>query len=436
MSNGIVNPELQEKTRILLRSALGLLTTFVEEGESIPERIKEVHKIVGPGGWSKDYEPRPESSIFIYRHSKEIEGLPEYSPWLQAMRADPVVSRHLDSLVGTSQGGIRRTAFEYLLHMLVKQVQLWPARFDEDAFDRSYRDMEQFFYHDTVEFRAFAPLQNFSTDADAIDLGGSLRIRKITNQELEDLLDASALGSMIPFGEIPTSFRYAMEMHYETEKIFQEFKVENLKPSPDQECFGKLLTALRLFRSGTVGFNIVQTTPTVDTPALFGGTRGGFEYKRFWGPKYALQGGEIEAFKEFWKNFGKIDLERRTPIGIAISRFNYAYERLGLEDKLIDFMISFEALFFKTGEIGENRHKLAVRVARLLASAYEDRKTIARDLTDFYDKRSKVVHGELATLQGELIEKVERYLRQSIKHFVEQPRTVGHDEILTRLDLE
>ena len=148
-----------------------------------------------------------------------------------------------------------------------------------------------------------------------------------------------------------------------------------------------------------------------------------------------MQSGELDAFKAFWKLLSKLELSQRAPIGIAVSRFNYAYQRFGIEDKLIDYMIAFEALFFKTGERGEHRHKLAVRVARLLATGYENRKAIMREMAEFYDKRSEVVHGEKTTFQGGFIDKVEEYLRKSIKHFVQLPPTKGHDETISQLDL-
>ncbi len=413
-----------------------LLGSFFKRGERIDEEIAEVHKIISPGGWSKDYRPKPRYWLFINRHERDIQAVPEFSAWLEAMRADESITKHLDNIVSTVQGGIRRTAWEYAAHLLVKQFSAEPTsfEFDANAFDRCYLEMERFFFQDVIEFRAFSPLQNFSADVEVIDLGGGLRIRKIVDQELEELLDASALGSTIPFGEIP-NYRYAMEAEYELQKLFRELKVEDLKATPDQEFFGKLVTALRLFKPGTLGFNIVKTIPVADTPGVFGGTRSAWEYKRFWGPKYSLTGGDVEAFKEFWNGFRKVDLGQQAAMGVAIRRFNFAYERLGLEDKLIDLMIGFEALFFKSGEFGENRHKLALRVARLLSEDYETRKRIAKEVAAFYDTRNLVVHGELVTLKPEFITKIEDVLRDSIKYFLGRPRSMDHDEIISRLDL-
>ncbi len=99
-------------------------------------------------------------------------------------------------------------------------------------------------------------------------------------------------------------------------------------------------------------------------------------------------------------------------------------------------MIAFEALFFKRDERGENRHKLAVRTARLLSQDYTDRKGIMKEMMDFYDRRSDVVHGKRISLDSKFIDKIDNYLRQSIKHFVQNSQTLSHDEDIARLDLE
>ena len=437
MKQGIVNDAFHAKTKALVQSAIAVLISCIQKGEEIPLQISETYKVTGPGGWSVEYEDKPDYDIFILHHEKEIEALPEFRLWMEAVSADPVVSRHIGHVVGTRHGMINRSAWEYVSDLVRAHV---PAKsgglaFDPETFERKYRDMEGLFYNDMIGFKLFSPLQNFESDAAVIDFGGGLKIKKITTQELEELLNASKWSPLIPSNEVIT-FRYSMEFTFETEKYFLSIPLSALEEGPEWEILGKLVTALRLFKVGAIGYNMIRETPLIDTPHLFGGTRGGLGYRRYWGPKYSLKVEEVDAFKAFWKQFGNIELGQRAPIGIAISRFNYAYERFGIEDKLIDYMIAFEALFFKESERGEFRHKLAVRVARLLGPDYESRRTISKEMMDFYDKRSAVVHGDSPTFQAGLIEKVEEYLRESIKHFLKQPHTTGHDEVISRLDLD
>ena len=57
-------------------------------------------------------------------------------------------------------------------------------------------------------------------------------------------------------------------------------------------------------------------------------------------------------------------------------------------------------------------------------------------MAGFYDMRNLVVHGEQASLKPEFTDKIENYLRDSIKYFLLLPQATDHDEIISRLDLE
>ena len=438
MNQEPINREFYERNKAFIISAIKLLNSYLRNGEQVPYIIIEKNKIEKDGSWSITHRLQPQYVVLVERHRKELESLPEYRACIKVMRSDPIISKHLDCLIGTWDRRVRRKAWDYLRHFLIKQLEQLSEKFafDPETFDRMYYDFERFIYSDSIELRAFSPLHNFSTDVDEIDLGNGLLIRRITTSELEQLLDEAKWSFQIPYFDIP-NLKYAMELKYKTRKMFGELS-KNKVPSPDvdvNERFNKLITALRLFKSGLVGFNIIKTIPMLDLPLIIGGTSS-LTYKPYRGQTYTLTRGEVREFKSFWNMFVKINLERHTPLNVAIRRFNYAYERNRLEDKLVDYMVAFEALFFKKGEIGEFRHKLAVRVARMLKQDYDDRITIMKQMMKFYDKRSKVVHGVKVNLSDEFINMVEDYLRRSIKLFLERLQTSNHDEIISHLDLD
>lgn len=439
MSRKPINREFYEQTRAFVISALKLLASYLHKGEEVPYAIAEKIKIEKEGSWSTTHIPQPLYFVFVDKHRKELESLPEYKQCIKLMRSDTTMSKHVDCLVGTWDSRILRTPWEYLSYFLTKQLSQFSERFkfDPETFDRMYYDLEQFFYSDSVGLQAFSPLHNFTSDVDEIDLGDGLRIRRIATSELEQLLDEAKHFFQMPYFEVP-SLKYAMELTYKTKKVFETPPVAEI-PSPDvdvNEKFNKLVTALRLFQSGVAGFNLIRTLRMLDIPTMVGGTRSGLTYKRFWGQPYALTGAKVREFKSFWNRFNKIDVEQPAPLSVAIRRFNYAYERDRLEDKLVDYMIAFEGLFFKRGEIGEFRHKLAIRVSRLLKQSYKERGKTTKQMTEFYDKRSAVVHGEKVDLSGEFINTVEDHLRKSIKLFLQRLQTFGHDEIISHLDLD
>ena len=433
MNGHPINKALREKTRALVVSALELLISYLQTGEQVPSTLEETHKLVD-AGWRIGQVNRPLYEFFLHRHRKEIEGMPEYSAFAHSMRSDKKTATQLDTLIGTRDSQIRRTLWDYVVHLLTKQLSEYPGRlsFDTSCFDRMYDDLEQFFCSDTIPLRAFAPLLNFSSDADEIDLGGGAHLRKITSRETEQMLDEGSQFSQLPFFDT-LSTKYAIELTWQAKKIVgrADRKARDMDVG---ERVNKVLTALRLFKQGATGFNIIRTRIVLDLPYEAMATRMGL-HKQFWGPAYTLNETEKGEFVAFWNTIDKLDLEQPAALSVAVRRFNYAYDRHNLEDKLVDFMVAFEALFFKEGESGEFRHKLSTRVARFLNVSYEERKRVAEEMNDFYDKRSSVVHGENVGLKDEFVSKVEDYLRRSIRLFLERLQTLDHNQVIRHLDL-
>ena len=179
----------------------------------------------------------------------------------------------------------------------------------------------------------------------------------------------------------------------------------------------------------------MKTAQTLDVHLLLSMTIGDM-HQNYIAQKYELKEAELDDFKRFWNYYKEINLTGLDYLGVALRRFNYAYERGSLEDKLIDHLVAFEALFFKQGETGEFRHKLSMRVARFLEHEYDKRKVVAEKMVDFYDKRSSIVHGEKVVLKLDDVITVEDYLRRSIRLFLERLQGSDHNSIISRLDLE
>ena len=127
MKQGIVNDAFHVKTRALVQSAIALLISCIQKGEEIPLQISETYRVTGPGGWFMEYEDKPDYDIFILHHEKEIEALPEFRLWMDAVSADPVVSRHIGHVVGTRHGMINRSAWEYVSDLLLAHFPAKPG---------------------------------------------------------------------------------------------------------------------------------------------------------------------------------------------------------------------------------------------------------------------------------------------------------------------
>jgi hypothetical protein len=353
------------------------------------------------------------------------------------MESDAVVSRHVGKLVGTWRGRIRREAWDYLDHILTRLLKSYyeQKEFDRELFQKMYHDLEEFFYNDTIPLVETVPLHNFTGDVDNIDLGDGILIRKITTNEKEHFLDSAKWSSSLPYLHI-IGLRYVIELRNNEKKVFDDDDRRNMERTDSTETIDRLITVLRLFKEGIFGVNAIRGKCDLDIPVLGIGTRSGLSFKYFHGKTYNLSQNEIPEFKNLWQLMYKADLSADKSLHLAIRRFNYAYERDRYEDKLMDYMIAFEALFFKRGEVGEFAHKLASRVSHLLKDNFDDRKDVFNGMKDFYKKRGDVVHGEDTTIDQTFVNNVEEYLRQSIKIFLNRLKTQNHQDIIEHLDLD
>ncbi len=98
-----------------------------------------------------------------------------------------------------------------------------------------------------------------------------------------------------------------------------------------------------------------------------------------------------------WSDLTGGELERRRFLAMALRRFNLAFERQQLDDRIVDLMIAAESLFLNDSgdprERGEQRFRLAIRAAKFV----EYPRYVPRQVFDLmrkaYNIRSEIVHG-------------------------------------------
>lgn len=428
------NKTLYEAAKTFVISGVRFLASSLERGESIPYTIVKKHTFEGEGTLKTDYVRQPMFNLLVFTHMERIQSIPEYIACVRAMHEDPTISKQLDCPIGTWSVRLGMTPWEYLSHLLERQASQLPEKleFNSGIFEKTYSDLESFFFNETIPCKTFSPLFNFDSDVDRLELEDGLHIRKVLRRELEELLDEAESFSRLSVFDL----KYVVEFEYETKKKLGDMQAK--RPQPDVDPWEKplrLLAALRLFKQGNAYITTMKTAQTLDVHLLVSMTIGDM-HQNYIGQKYELKEAELDDFKRFWNYYKEINLTGLDYLGVALRRFNYAYERGSLEDKLIDHLVAFEALFFKQGETGEFRHKLSMRVARFLEHEYDKRKVAAEKMADFYDKRSSIVHGEKVVLKPDDVITVEDYLRRSIRLFLERLQGSDHNSIISHLDLE
>lgn len=364
----------------------------------------------------------------ILRHQQDLEQTPEYIQFDEMMRNDNMLSKNL-GLIGTSRLKAAMFSSSYLFYVLKKLLTEFLLRdsFNEGLFNKLYCDLESFFYSDVLPVKDITPLFNFKMNIDTIQLDEGLAIRKITNDEMRIFFDEVV--------DIGISSWSIGEIEYVIEYKHSLRKVSGLTETGDPygitlATVRKLATILRLFKSGNLGFLFTRPFGILDIPIKPGGTVAGFSLVPVRGEAYNLVTEEISQFLELWNFMSHRDFYI-SPLDLALGRFNSAYEKILPEDKIVDYAISFEALFSGDG-VESVAHKLALRVSRLIEQDVHLRKQVYTAVKGLYNKRNQIVHGHGRTGQASDVKNMESYLRKAIVEYIR--KGLSHTQLIDQID--
>ena len=323
------------------------------------------------------------------------------------------------------------TAF---LEKLLFQKETLVDNFDEQRFNEVYESFETYLYSKTVPYRSFIIIPNLEIETAELTLNNNLKIKPLSESEFEELLNALLSPFSSPTLSLLLPKNLVLERVYEIRKnpevVMNSPTGEQTKET--RKIFDNVITALRLFKKGRVGFNAIFGQNLSDWE------RGGFRISSSptssysFGGTLKLQESEEDDFKNFWNffkgvNFEVIDKNFR----IATGRFNSAYERKDPEDRLIDYVIALTSMFSRKKESGLGRYRLSMRIALLLEKDSEKRKRVRQEILEIYDKRSAIVHGsDVKKFQnfknmGDLVDKAEEYVRRSLKVLLQLDLKLG-----------
>lgn len=430
-------------------SALALLNSKISRPEDVPTTIKEKVEVAESGELSFSQVPEILWHILVIRNEWDLTQTDVRQAAVQALQADPRVAKHLNTLVGTSEVRTRVDTDSCLRAFLIRLLQeQQDLSLQEVVFDRLYKEFEDYFYRDAVGYRFLSPLNNFRVETEKVELSPNFSITKIPREEREQLLSRSrefdlfAQHHMMPFNE------YALELFLEAPKVFGEGPaVPNIETMPSQiarKQFDEACSALRLYKSGAVSHDYIRIVST--SWELHGGTYtlSSIGMRPAIGPQHLLSKEEVAEFLRFWEFFQRVRKKKQKRTDIALRRFNFAYERVRPEDKLIDYLIGFEALLLKGDERQELEYRLALRGSVLLGKTPEERQAVFKELKTAYRERSNIVHGgaikEAVKIGGdkikfnEFVEKVEQRLRAAIKEFLALSETQSESKVIKDLD--
>ena len=431
--------DISVKNEILYDTLLSLTKVVLE---IVSRRIQDNHVVTTENVWEKQNEDsyvrqqiqRPLWPIVLHKAKKEIINTKEYLNFLYVVNEDTIILSLLDNPVCV-----------YLVSRTLEAIEiaLWPvyefltdqgiAEFNISSFNSVYFKIESALYSKEIDCENITPLCGFDMDDSEISLTENISIVKLSEKEILELFRLGIiLGSRnIDDRVIYDVHEYAIKISYKLPKIIGK-RDELIRDIKEDEFLsnkneGNLIDALRIYKEGNI--YPITTIRRGKGVLPFGVSYSfGAPVKPFMKNKYSLSGNEINEFKSFWRQYSEAELPEKKFLSAGIRRFSQSNERNNIEDRIIDLMISAEAIFLSSGGSfqGELKYRISHRASMFIGNNdVEMQKYVFDFMQKAYDVRSSIVHGskpKLPKKRGgstytleEFCGDIERYLQVSIK---------------------
>jgi hypothetical protein len=253
---------------------------------------------------------------------------------------------------------------------------------------------------------------------EGIELFNGIRMRRISKEDLED------------FGKYPFPLWTGISIRPDMFVLEKNVAEEDGQHSKIEETMLNVVLGLRLLKKGDVVGNAVFSILLSDQRLLESSYLEEESIPQTFVSTYVLMFDDIPSLKALLVKIQEIDFAKRGSLHLACKRFQRTYGESDAEDKLIDLMIAFEALFLKGEKIGTSSGKIvAVACSHLLGKSDEERDKIRASLLKAYKIRSSIVHGSVyvPTVKdnivvndlSDIVSEIEDYLRESIKRLLD-----------------
>lgn len=330
--------------------------------------------------------------ITLFSNEKVLNDNEIYKKILMDLETDPVISKHLNVLVGTRAQRTRLDPQRIIIAFISSYMeQVENYKFDEDIFTNLYKKFESFFYNDYYKYRKIVPLINISIDMKEINLEDNMKIKQFDLKELNQLINTYSFD--LPPMKAANITNY-IEYNSQTDKIIsdddqidrgkytEEIKKEN-------EMISKAIFALQLYKGIKMDI-LTMMEQQIDSIPFFGiSSYGGLNIPSDFVNRIELKYNEISDFLELWSKISKLDLYKNKELNNSIQYFNSLLDEKNSNFIIIKSFILIESLFDKNPKNEPFIFQLDRKDNKLNLNEYNNL------LGELYTLRNKITHGEL-----------------------------------------
>src|SRR3954452_11059538 len=336
------NRALHDALRDFALDAAALLSAELRAGHEIPFDVVEE-----PGRGPILYRYRPLTKQFLASRWDKLRALPTWGPAANALGAGASVYLRV---CGLPEAADPEPALQAMLELLYEDSTSFD--FPEERFERVYGSVERTLFEDTITAAVLTPVHGLVLENTRVELGDGIVL--VDGRTID--APAEAVWPPTTLGERDRDAEPA------TLCVLERARAPDA-PNPVTESrirFGKLLTALRLFKPGGIALDPlawgrVDEGVWKPLPLGFGGQPRG--------EPWVLEAAEVPELVEF---LGVVSGARHGGrIAWALSRFEMGCERALDEEALSDYLLALHGLLEAEDETG--RVSLSRRVAALCA---------------------------------------------------------------------
>lgn len=360
----------------------------------------------GSDGHFRPVESRVRN-LFPLRVSKDLSSMQGYEACKDALKANLTIGPQLDCLVGTAFSMMRIEAEAVLWSLIAAMVdEDGILTFSDERFEKKWLELCAFFAADTLTYKTVAPLPHLSVKNKPFNLGAEIVLDALSADEVSRCAEVGVLS--------PASLRFPMmgpELAVGLRATWSLPKIvladDAIEAAPDQGNAGSfgsrpplqshlvvedVLSALRIFKRS--GIRAAGEASWHVGLMLNGDTS--FRCVRRWpyGGAYVLTDEEVPRLQNLWHQLENSSAE----LAFSIRRFNLAFDRDLVEDRIVDLVVAAESLFLGELDVrdrGELRYRFALRSAKFIEHPAQSQREVFRVMQRAYDARSSVVHGDL-----------------------------------------
>jgi hypothetical protein len=341
-------------------------------------------------------------------YQDRTHGLPTFASLVEAIAADPVLSRLIPGVVSAASTTQPLNVDRLVGEMKSTLIDTARGRleFSEARFQLQWKAISRDLYSDSLNSVTVVLLPGLTVPGELpIEIAAGLEIAALSDAEMTRAVACGLLSAVhMPFTRdiearairhirrVPKRADVASDLASDLSIAEGDFGERPLLEfhlfTDDVLCALRLVKAASLTSPGAIRY--------VDSWLVDGSTQFHARPRRpSFGPGVLrLDPGDIAELKSIWASLNGSPLRTKRFIAASLRRFNMAADRYSFEDSIVDLSIAAESLFLDDQQDQELAFRVALRAAHFSDwPEYSRRDTFAL-VRELYGMRSKIVHGK------------------------------------------